>query len=183
MSRDISLAIDNAEDMINTESKSSSDNKDRKELLWERREEIHLQTIIDDCEVQSRMHRRKGKRFKKLYATFGVPAILIPLILSGLTDQLTPYPLAHSLLMILVGIISGVSSFFNFGAKYQSHYDFENKYSGLAGDIKVELCKPKAHRVACDVYLERVRLMYSGLNTQAPEVETPTVRRRAVEKK
>ena len=143
--------------------------------MWERREGNFLHNIIVDCNTQSKLHRRKGKLFKKLYTIFGVPTMLIPVVLSGLTDQLHEYKLTQSLLMIATGVLSGISQFFNFGRKYQQHFDFENKYSGLAGDIETELVKPKAFRIACDVYLEKIRLLYSNLNDNAPLVDDPTV--------
>ncbi len=170
MSEQLDIAIDSIEHILDSESRSKDD-PNRKELLWEHREEDFLKKITSACEKQSKLHRIKGKLFKKLYSAFGVPSMLIPIVLSGLTDQLHDYKLVQSLLMIATGTLTGISTFFNFGKKYQEHFDYENKYAGLAGDISTELCKPKRHRIACDVYLERIRLLYSNLNTNAPIVD------------
>ena len=171
----LSIAIDSLERVLEDENSESKDDPLRKELLWEQREEIFLQKIVEDCKKQSKLHRRKGKKFKKLYTGFGIPSTLLPIILSGLTEQLNMYPLVHSLVMITSGILTGVSTFMNFGRKYEEHFNYEAKYGGLAGDISTELCKPKSFRVACDVYLERVRLLYGNLNSNAPLVDDPTI--------
>ena len=167
-------------DELLKEESGSKDDPNRREMLWEPREEQYLKKIILECDSQSRLHRRKGKLFKKLYMTFGVPSILIPIVLSGITEEIKHHPLLNSMLLMSAGIISGISGFFNFGRKYQEHFEFENKYSGLSQEIENELTKPKKNRVAVDVYLERVRLKYCNLNNHAPDVETPSHRPRKI---
>ena len=178
----LTVAIDSLQRFMENDQNSNSESKDtdRKELMWEEREELFMRKIVEECKTQSELHRKKGKYFKKMYTVFGVPSMLIPIILSGLVDQLHDYALVQSLLMIGTGIFSGISNFFNFGRKYQEHFDFENKYNGLAGDIGTELVKPKAFRVAADVYLERIRLLYGNLNDNAPLVASPIEKKRTI---
>lgn len=155
---------------------SSNDSKDdehRKELLWENREEELLLKWKNEMYENSSQHRKSGKRFKKLYAIFGVPATLIPIIMSGLTPQLEDYPLAQSLLMITTGTLVGISTFFNLGKRFTQHFEYEHRYDELAREIEKELNKPKRHRLACDVYMERIYMKYSGLNASAPMAPSP----------
>ena len=175
----IDIAIDSIDELLKEES-GSKDDPNRREMLWEAREEDYFKKIIDECNQQGKLHRRKGKLFKKLYMTFGVPTILIPIILSGITEEIKHRPLLNSMLLMSTGIISGISGFFNFGRKYQEHFDFENKYNGLSQEIETELTKPKKNRVAVDIYLERIRLKYSNLNNHAPDVPTPSHRPRKI---
>jgi hypothetical protein len=72
--------------------------------------------------------------------------------------------------MMMSGLFSGVSMFFNFGKKQQSHLQYSSKYFELSNDIECELSMPKRHRIACDVYMERVKLKYNNLCNQAPDL-------------
>jgi len=151
----------------------SKDDENRKELLWEHREEELLTKWKDELYGNSKQHRKSGKKFKKLYAIFGVPATLIPIIMSGLTNQLEDYSLTQSLLMITTGTLVGISTFFNLGKRFAQHFEYEHRYDELAREIEKELKKPKRHRLACDVYMEKIYLKYSGLNARAPIVGSP----------
>ena len=164
MSEDHDIRIE-----ITPPSKDSMDNPDRRELFWESREEKLLHGWKDDMIVKSKKHYLRSKKFKKLYLVFGCITIFIPLILSGIIDM-DIHPYVISFLMIFSGMVSGLSTFINFGKKFQAHSEFDNKYSGLALEIESELRKPKKNRIACDVFLERMRLTYGNLDMQAPMI-------------
>ena len=70
--------------------------------------------------------------------------------------------------MISSSIFAGINTFMNFSKKTQLHYEFEAKYNELAVSIEKELSIPKAHRVAADVFLERIQRVYNSLNSYAP---------------
>jgi len=163
------MSEDHSRIEVTPPSKGTIDDPDRKELLWEKREEKLLHKWKDDMIVKSKKHYLKSKKFKKLYLVFGCITIIIPLILSGIIDM-DIHPYVISFLMIFSGVMSGVSTFINFGKKFQSHSEFDNRYNGLALEIESELRKPKKNRIACDVFLERARLTYSNLDTQAPMI-------------
>ena len=163
-------------------SNGSKDDETRKELLWETREEILLKKWKDEMYANSKQHRKNGKKFKKLYAIFGVPATLIPIVMSGLTNQLENYPLAQSLLMITTGTLVGISTFFNLGKKFAQHFEYEHRYDELAREIEKELQKPKRNRLACDVYMEKVYMKYCSLNARAPVIGSPTTVNRDINK-
>ena len=155
----------------------SEDDENRKELLWENREEELMKKWGNEMKVASKMHRKSGKKFKKLYAIFGIPSTLIPIILSGLNTQLEDYPLAQSLLMITTGTLVGISTFFNLGSRFTKHFEYEHRYGELSLAIEKELVKPKAHREACDVYMEKIFMKYNSLNARAPNVSSPNIKK------
>ena len=148
---------------------SSKDDDNRKELLWESREEELLKKWMIEMKDNSIKHGKKARKTKKLYSLVGVPATLIPIVLSGLSS-LEIDPLINSLLMILTGSLIGVSTFFNLGKKFTQHFEYEHKYDELSRELEKELRKPKTHRVACDVYMEKIYMAFNGLNSQAPNV-------------
>jgi hypothetical protein len=150
-------------------SKSSKDDDDRREMPWEERQENLMKGWMSEMNISAKLHKKAGAKNKTLYACFSIPAVLIPIVMSGITPILT-HPIITSMLMILTGIFTGVSTFFNFGRKSQHHFDFENRYSCLSKEIQKELRKPKRFRIASDVYLEKIFQELCGINSNAPVV-------------
>ena len=150
-------------------SSNSKDDESRKELLWESREEDLLKRWMSEMKESSIKQGKKARETKKLYALFGVPATLVPIVLSGLSS-LEIDPLVNSLLMIMTGSLIGISTFFNLGKKFAQHFEYEHKYDELARELEKELKKPKRHRIACDVYMEKIYMTYNGLNARAPAI-------------
>lgn len=154
---------------ITPPSKSNSkDDSTRKELLWESREENLILKWGNEMKEKEKYHKRKGIRLKKLYRLFGIPACCIPIIVSGLTNELKDFPEILSYLMITTGIITTMMTFFNFSKTSQLHFEFENRYAMLIKNIEKEMQRPKKSRIACDVYVENIYLQYCYLDSSAP---------------
>ena len=163
---DILLDLDGRDSVEHTP--TSIDDENRKELPWETREEKLLLKWCDDCRKRSKAHDMKGKKNKIKFAIFGIPSILIPIILGGVASVVPCYSIIYSTVMMGSGLISGVSMFFNFGKKEQEHFNFMNKFFELANEIESELSKPKRFRVACDVYVEKIKQEYNSLCKHSP---------------
>jgi hypothetical protein len=141
---------------------------DRKELPWENREEKLLLSWCENCKKRSKEHDVRGKKNKIKFAVFGIPSILIPIILGGFASVVPCHSIIYSVGMMLSGLFSGVSMFFNFAKKTELHFQFSTKYFELANEIDSELIRPKRFRVACNVYMERTKLQYNSLCRNAP---------------
>tara|TARA_R110000822_G_scaffold186035_4_gene325167 strand:+ start:9593 stop:10105 length:513 start_codon:yes stop_codon:yes gene_type:complete len=146
----------------------SKDTESRKELLWESREEQLLLKWCDDCEIRSTNHEIKSKKNKVKFIIFQLPAIILPIVLSGLSPLISCDSLFYSLAMMSIGLISGIGMFFNFGKKSQTHGDYSNKFFEIKTEINTELSKPKSYRIACDVYLEKTKQQYNNLVKTSP---------------
>jgi hypothetical protein len=149
---------------------NSSVDHDRRELLWESREERLIVIWKNHCQEKSKRHGVKARRKKLQYTIISIPAILIPLIMTGLNTILQEYMYVNIILMMLVSILTGINGFLNLGGQTAQNFQFEGLYSDLMLNIDQELCKPKSHRVACDVYLERVKCGISKLDLSAPNL-------------
>ena len=149
-------------------SNSSKDNNFRKELLWEKREELVLKKWVENMRVQAKKHYIAGKKFKKIHEILMFPSIIIPVICSGLSPILQPYIYVSTGLMLSIGILNGISGFLNPSSKKEKHLSYVGLYNELVLDIEKELCKPKTMRIACDVYLEHISLKEINLDLSAP---------------
>ena len=149
---------------------SSIDNENRKELLWETREENILHNWCKDSKERSHLHDLHGKRDKFIFGIFGIPTMMIPIILGGVSSIVPCNSLIYSLGMMGTGLFSGISMFFNFGKRQQLHFEYMNKFFELANEIETELSKPKRHRIACDVYMEKIKQEYVKFCGQSPSL-------------
>jgi hypothetical protein len=156
--------------ILDIDKEESKDDEYRKELLWENREERLLLGWVDEIKIRTVKHSSNAKKNKIKYALFGVPSILIPISLGGLSSVIPEHSLIYSVGMMISGVFSGISMFFNFGKKAQSHSEFSNKFFELTNEINSELSKPKAYRVACDVYMTQIKINYNSLCKHAPDI-------------
>lgn len=147
---------------------SSIDDENRKELLWEKREEKILRSWCEDCKNRSLRHDVKGKKNKIKFGLFGVPTMLIPIVLGGVSSIVPCHSLLYSLGMMGTGLFSGIAMFFNFGKKEQEHFEYVNRFFELSNEIEAELSKPKRHRIACDVYMEKIKQEYNKCCSSSP---------------
>ena len=134
---------------------SSEDALDRVELLWDSKNQELIVEWANECKENAKLHNKQGKRFKCMHTLLGIPTMLVPVFIGAFSNQLELAPVTQSVLMLFSGALSTISQFFDFSSRSQRHLEYEARYSELAAEIDVELVKPKARRLACDVYLER----------------------------
>lgn len=147
---------------------SSKDDTTRREVMWDSKNENVIKKWIEEMREQANKHYKAGKKQKRLHEWITVPSILIPVIASGLTPILQPYPYISTGLMLTVGILTGINGFYNFASKKEKHLSYEGLYSTLIIDIEKELSKHKRDRLAVDVYLENISMKKINLDLSAP---------------
>ena len=153
---------------INSKSDISEDDPNRREVLWSGRQQDLILAWGKRLKQNSIAHGKMGKIMKRRYTMVSLPAILIPVVASSLSNVLQPYPLAMSGAMLVTSIFTGINGFFNYGAKTQQHFEYEYNYSKLANEIDKELSKKKMDRQACDLYLQIVLSEMNRLDSSAP---------------
>ena len=152
----------------NSKSDISEDDPNRREVLWSGRQQDLILAWGKRLKQNSISHGRMGKIMKRRYTMVSLPAILIPVVASSLSNVLQPYPLAMSGAMLVTSIFTGINGFFNYGAKTQLYFEYEYNYSKLANEIDKELSKKKMDRQACDLYLQIVLSEMNRLDSSAP---------------
>ena len=164
---DIGLIIEEKE-IERENTPSSLDNLSREEQLWSSRSENLLKEWVRHMEQSVIYHNKKALKNRFFNRLFGIPSMLIPLILSGFTGILKINDLGISLCLMSSGVLSGISNFMNFGKTMAVNFEFEAHYKTLCTDIEVCLSKPKKNRIACDLFIENIRSRYNNLNQNAP---------------
>jgi hypothetical protein len=163
----INIIVDDDDE---TKSDSSKD-VGRVEMPWTNRQEQYFSRVLKECTEKQQAHDKQAHIFKKKYVHLSIPAIIIPLIFASINEFLKDnFNYINTSAMMLAGVISGINSFFNFGAKYQKHNAYAGKYDELAGEIEVLLSTNRQFRIPCDVALERIKTRFNNLNNNAPMI-------------
>lgn len=155
-------------DLTPNSQNSSKDDPNRRELLWDRREEVIFREWIKQSKAKVDFHQNKAKSCKIKNACLSIPAILIPIISSGLSGILPCSSMENSILMMIVGVLNCVDTFFDYGRRREKHEVFSNRYFSLVNEVESELSKPKRDRIACDLYLEKIKSMFNTLHLTEP---------------
>ena len=147
--------------------------KRREEMKWSDRQEKQIKVWQTQCEHRSKQHAKASKVYRSLYYSMNLPATLLPLFGSAVASYSGPgctKPLTSILIGLVTGGLIGVNTVFNFAQKYQAHEEYENRFTELCVDVEKEMSKPKAFRIACDVYLEAISSQMNRLSAGAPPV-------------
>ena len=153
---------------IDTPENSESSDVSREEMKWNSKNSDLLLQWSLQCAQTSKAHGKRAQRFKKLYTWFGLPSVLIPITIGILQPYVHEYELVISLLMVLSGSFSGISTFFDFSRKRSKHLDSENNYNELFLKIESILAIPKRNRNAADVTITEMLFRLNSLNAMAP---------------
>ena len=146
-------------------------NPPRVDMPWTDVIEQELLDLEGRCVEYSQSHTCAMKTAKCRYTVFGLPSMLIPLVTGGIGSYIpVEYEWISSTALILTAINSAIIQFFNFGNKQNKHSEVSNRYTELAGMIKIELAKPKTFRISCDVFMERITVKYQNLQKSAPDL-------------
>ncbi len=165
------MMSDQVEIHIPTDRSDSSEDADREEMKWESKQEHYIANLRDECLKLSDQHNLSSLKNKRRYIRFSLPAIVLPLLL-GTVSQFVPtgYEYINSVGLTVTGVLNGVNTFYNYGKKTTVHNEFSGKYAELAGYISTELVKPKRHRIALDVFLEKITTRLNDINNSAPQL-------------
>ena len=152
--------------LIETTPRSSSDDPDRREMLWKARIEELVERTRDDATAAASTHEKAARKARLLYQCIGLPTVLIPMSLS-VAAQFLPEALVTTM-MVVSGLCAGVNAFLDYGSKSQRHFEYSNRWLELSSTILFEMAKGRSDRCAADVFLERLRIRSAALRAAEP---------------
>jgi hypothetical protein len=142
---------------------------------WNSKLEHYVKHMRDVSDTQSHLHEHAGYKFKSKNNWFGLPSILIPLIMAPVSLMLEAadsgkLPYVNAVGFMLTGIFTGVYSFFKYGEKMERHFSFSARYSDIVTDIESELIKGRQFRTQADVLIIKIKMGLDNLNNSAPVI-------------
>lgn len=141
------------------------------EEAWNQAGEDLVSGWAEQCMEKSEYHSGKESKNKVLHAIFGLPSILLPVLLAAATpliDTLDEAALIQVSGLITIGVVSSINTFFNFDKKSARHQEYSARYNELATDVQYQLFKGREFRVSSDEFIARVQTKFNNLNEKAP---------------
>jgi hypothetical protein len=139
---------------------------------WSEKSEKLLQGWKDICVNKENHHENQGRYYKLKHQLYGLPAILIPIIISPLVLILNISPTTAEIIstssLISTGLFNGIHRFFGFQEKSFHHLEYGNKYAEQKTFIEVELAKEKEYRFSVDRFIEITQAKIDFLNQTEP---------------
>ena len=141
------------------------------EEAWNSAGEALVSSWADDCLHRSKTHGVRETRAKFFHSVFGLPSILLPVVLAALTPIIDQFHSAAYIQvsgLVTIGVVSSVNTFYNFDKKAARHAEYSARYQELANDVQYQLFKGREFRVSSDEFIARVQTKYNNLNEKAP---------------
>lgn len=153
--------------------KENNETDERLDEPWEDSQEALIQGWRTNCESLAARHEEAAKVAKKKAVKYGLPAIIIPLLMTPLSSAFQDTEWIGYVEMsafMTSGLASAMSQFFNFSGKSEKHFSFSSRYADLVTDIDQELAKRRPFRQSVDTFTLKIKMAYMALNRAAPDL-------------
>jgi hypothetical protein len=144
------------------------------EAPWDLKGEVLLRVWLDEAKDSSKGHRETGYKLKKLYRILSISVILATGFVFLVTTLFPCNDNSHKYITAIISftslIFANLAAFFDFGPKYQSHFQYEGLYQRYVIDINEILSTDEVYRPPKDKTLVEFRERMGNLVTSAPEL-------------
>jgi len=142
-----------------------------KEAPWDKQGEDLLRVWLATAKRESDLHRKKGYTLKSLYKFFGIVSILTAAIVFLVANlDSTENTLRFIIVSFINLIVVNLTSFLDYGPKYQRQFEFEGKYTKISIDIEEILALDQDYRAPKDRTLAEYKEKIGNLRVNAPEL-------------
>lgn len=142
------------------------------EAPWDTKGEKLLHLWMGDAQESAAAHNKTGYKLKTKYRQLSI-AVILCAGLVFLFSSLFPCDDAYKGVQVCVSFISlivaNLSAFFDYGPKYQSHFQYDGLYSRYAIDIQELIATQIEYRPPKDKTMVEFRERRGNLVTSAPE--------------
>lgn len=137
------------------------------EESWNTTIEDYLSNVRQSCKEHSRLNNDSGYHFKRLKTRFGLPTVLIPIIMSPLSlmvgwmtedtcQTITAADYLSTLGFLAAGVTSAMCQFYDYGDRSKDHFNVSLLFDTILSDIDLELTKARSYRTQADVFLTKI---------------------------
>ena len=143
----------------------------RIEEEWNAENEKFMKELSNQCSEQSQRHAEAGYVFKQKNTTWGLPMVLLPVIMSPVSlliqdEEASVY--INALAFLATGVVGGVYSFFKYGEKMTNHFNYSGRYADIVSDIELELKRGPEFRTTWDVFSTKIHMRMDNLASTEP---------------
>jgi hypothetical protein len=140
-----------------------------------------VEELSRNCNIGKYRHFNAATRAKRLNDYLGVPVVAINIILGSvffiaLSQELPDIAKwSGGFLALAAALISGVSTFFNFGKQFEGHRGIANKYVSLAAKCETAIARYRDGLITLeglDSLLQEYQERYSEVSEEAKAFST-----------
>lgn len=139
---------------------------------WNDRIEDQLIKWKEKCVELSNIHELAGYKIKSNHNFFGLPPIIIPLVMTYVSQLMDNETKINGMMFLVSGISGAVYKWLNLGEKYTLHFQYASKYQDLIYRINSELSRGRTFRRPADVFLTEMMSSMNHLNQTSPDIPT-----------
>ncbi len=173
---------------------SSANFRTVKEEPWGRRIESYLLDVMKACEEKSSQHDEAGYFFKSKKVKWGLPMVIVPAICSPLSlmlaairggecGEFTVSDYLNSLGFMVTALFTAVYGFFDYGMKYQQHFNHSYIFGRINSKVKAEMVKHRKFRRQADVFMVEVNMELDNAIRNEPILPKSILRAAETDKK
>lgn len=144
---------------------------------WDSQVENFIESFLQETEKGRDLHHKHAARCIKKRHIFGLPPVIITLIMAPLSQAMDPCEEGEHWLkyvitcaFVIAGMFSAIGQHFNYGKKSEKHLITEAKYEDLYTDIKEILAKRENNRGEAATVMRTIRMRYDQIGDQAPYI-------------
>jgi len=155
--------------VMSPSSMASTDFNTDREEPWGSDIEQYLMDVAKLSDEKASIHDDSGYHFKKKKADWGLPMVIIPAICSPISlmigmargdtcDTFTAADYFAATGFMLTAIFTAVYQFYDYGVKYQLHFNHAYIFSSISSKIKGKLVRNRKFREPADVFMTEVNM-------------------------
>jgi hypothetical protein len=160
---------------------------------WDEGIEAYMTKTVEICTMNANLHSDTGYYYKYKRVLWGLPAILIPIVMSPISlmvgwskgdtcANITASDYINACGFLITGVLSGVYSFFDYGTKMQVHFQHAGLYDLIKSDIETEMVKHRPYRIHADVFMTRVKMLMDQAAQTEPIIPQGILKRNKMTK-
>lgn len=133
-----------------------------------------------EIKILANQHKQISRTFYVKHVGYSIPQLIIPVILIFITQiNITEEELKYisGLGFLTTGILSSISTFFNFNVKSERHDNASNRYEDLNRYIETNLHRGNNYRIPSDVFVGYIKNEIRNLNQYSPSIENSCLSR------
>lgn len=152
-----------------TTSTTSSNFRTAREEPWCSQIEKYMNEVVKLCDEKANQHDEAGYFFKSKKVTWGLPMVIVPAIFSPVSlmmgwnrgdtcDTITASDYINASGFMFTAFFTAVYGFFDYGVKYQTHFNHSYMFGSISSKIKAELVKHRRFRRQADVFMVEINM-------------------------
>lgn len=135
---------------------------------WDDNAEEYIKNIKKECEICAEKCLKNAKFRKKLHIYLSIPTILIPILMTPVSqiDECEMPKIKHvtSSVFIIISILNAINTYFDNSRKYEKLMQNKYKYDEIIEEIKFQFAKPAEFRINVNSMMINLKHSFNTLN-------------------